>query len=99
MGDLISRDFVLSEYDRQHKGPPGGARKIMEEAPAVDAAPVVHARWQMNKYDAMECSACHMLLAKTRVTGATGHIHFIHIMTAYCSHCGAKMEWGGQDGE
>ena len=38
--DLISRAYVLAEYDRQHKGPPGGARKIMEEAPAVDAVPV-----------------------------------------------------------
>lgn len=42
--DLISRAWVLAEYDRQHKGPPGGARKIMEEAPAVDAVPVVQ-RW------------------------------------------------------
>lgn len=40
MDDLISRAYVLAEYDRQHKGPPGGARKIMEEAPAVDAVPV-----------------------------------------------------------
>lgn len=38
--DLISRAYVLAEYDRQHQGPPGGARKIMEEAPAVDAIPM-----------------------------------------------------------
>lgn len=41
MDDMISRAYVLAEYDRQHKGPPGGARNIMEEAPAVDAVPVV----------------------------------------------------------
>lgn len=40
MPDLISREYVLTEYDRQHQGPPGGARKIMEEAPAIDAIPV-----------------------------------------------------------
>ena len=40
MDDLISRAHVLAEYDRQHKGRPGGARKIMEDAPAVDAIPV-----------------------------------------------------------
>jgi hypothetical protein len=40
MADLISRAYVLAEYDRQHQGPPGGARKIMEDAPAVDAIPV-----------------------------------------------------------
>ena len=38
--DLISREYVLTEYDHQHKGPPGGARKIMEEAPTIDAIPV-----------------------------------------------------------
>ena len=40
MDDLISRAWVLAEYDRQHQGPPGGARKIMAEAPTVDAVPV-----------------------------------------------------------
>ncbi len=40
MADMISRAYVLAEYDRQHQGPPGGARKIMEDAPAVDAIPV-----------------------------------------------------------
>jgi len=40
MADMISRAYVLAEYDRQHKGPPGRARKIMEDAPAVDAIPV-----------------------------------------------------------
>ena len=33
--DLVSRSYLLAEYDRQHEGPPGGARKIIEEAPAV----------------------------------------------------------------
>ena len=32
-GDLVSRQYLLREYDRQHEGPPGGARKIIEEAP------------------------------------------------------------------
>jgi hypothetical protein len=40
MADLISRAYVLAEYDRQHKGSPGGARKIIEDAPAVDAVTV-----------------------------------------------------------
>ena len=35
MIDLVSRQYLLDEYDRQHQGPPGGARKIIEEAPAV----------------------------------------------------------------
>ena len=35
MNDLISRKALIAEYDRLHIGPPGGARKLMEEAPAV----------------------------------------------------------------
>ena len=41
MDDLISRAYVLAEYDRQHKGLPGGARKIIEDAPTIGAIPVV----------------------------------------------------------
>ena len=60
MNDLISRAYVLAEYDRQHKGPPGGARKIMEEAPAVDAVPVVmckDCKYAHMTYDGM-CKYC-----------------------------------------
>lgn len=35
--DLISRNALLAEYDRVHIGEPGGARKLIAEAPAVDA--------------------------------------------------------------
>ena len=35
MGDLISRDALLAEYDKAHKGPPGGARKLIENAPPI----------------------------------------------------------------
>ena len=31
--DLISRSALLVAYDKAHKGPPGGARKLIEEAP------------------------------------------------------------------
>ena len=40
MHDLISRKALLAEYDRVHIGPPGGARKLMEDAPAVNAVPI-----------------------------------------------------------
>jgi len=32
---LIEREKLLAEYDRAHVGPPGGARKLIEEAPEV----------------------------------------------------------------
>lgn len=34
-GDLVDRDELLAEYDRRHKGPAGGARRIMEQAKTV----------------------------------------------------------------
>lgn len=40
--DYVSRQWLLKEYDKRHEGPPGGARKLIEEAPPVaDVRPVV----------------------------------------------------------
>ena len=39
--DFVSRQWLLNEYDNRHKGPPGGARKMIEEAPAADVRSVV----------------------------------------------------------
>lgn len=33
--DMISRSALLAAYDAAHKGPPGGARKLIEEAPCI----------------------------------------------------------------
>ena len=33
--EYISREEILAEYDRQHEGEAGKARKIMEQAKAV----------------------------------------------------------------
>ena len=44
MTDYISRQYLLDEYDRQHQGPPGGARKIIAEAPAEDVVQVVRCK-------------------------------------------------------
>ena len=33
---LIDADALLAEYDRQHEGEPGKARKLIEDAPTID---------------------------------------------------------------
>ena len=38
--EYIKRQALLDAYDAAHKGPPGGARKLIQEAPAEDVAPV-----------------------------------------------------------
>ena len=35
MAEYIEREALLAAYDKAHKGPPGEARKLIEEAPAV----------------------------------------------------------------
>ena len=98
--DLISRaaaiEAVLSEerycernMDDETTAAVRMARFKLEKAPVVDAAPVVHGEW-MTDGDVMWCSVCKMPLAKTRITGATGRTHFIHIKTTYYPNCGAR---------
>ena len=85
MSDYVSRQYLLNEYDRQHQGPPGGARKIIKEAPAEDVVQVVHAYWipQKENYEFkeawMKCSACGYPVS--RWTGNTN----------FCPNCGADM--------
>ena len=41
---LIDAYALLAEYDRQHDGEPGKARKLIEDAPNVDAVEVVRCK-------------------------------------------------------
>ena len=41
---LIDADELIAEYDRVHIGPAGGARKLMADAPTVDAVEVVRCK-------------------------------------------------------
>lgn len=57
VNDYISRQYLLDEYDRQHQGSPGGARKIIAEAPAADVVPVVRCKYCRYRVDSEKC--CH----------------------------------------
>ena len=41
---LIDANALIAEYDRVHIGEPGKARKLMADAPTVDAVTVVRCR-------------------------------------------------------
>lgn len=51
--DLISRTALLTAYDSAHKGPPGEARKLIEEAPAVDGWTSVKDRLPEDEYECL----------------------------------------------
>lgn len=49
---LIDKSELLKAYDAAHKGPPGGARKLIEEAPAVPAVPLDKlCEWLAERYE------------------------------------------------
>lgn len=44
MARYIDVDKLIAEYDRVHIGAPGGARKLMVDAPAADVVEVVRCK-------------------------------------------------------
>ena len=93
--DLIIRSALLAEYDRVHVGEPGGERKLIAEAPAVDAEPVRQGRWMLESagwkrvtFDGyMHCPNCNE--AFRRIVGTK--------LFKRCPECGCIMDGGKQD--
>lgn len=92
MSDYVSRQYLLNEYDRQHQGPPGVARKIIAEAPAEDVVQVRHGKWidmgdhgdwqwqtggRGNCWHLWKCDICDGK---------------VKIKSDFCPNCGAKMD-------
>lgn len=92
MSDLISRAAAIAEveewaehgHDLIHWT---GIKAMLEIQPAVDAAPVVHGRWNviLNPFWDVECSEC-------------GYAKKTNWEMAFCPNCGAKMDGGERDG-
>ena len=91
MGDLIDRDTLgvgpaNPEVFKNTAYADGwnALLRIINQAPAVDAAPVVHGKWKPDPYcyHVFHCSVCDSPF---------------WAMRAYCPHCGAKMDGGDSD--
>ena len=83
---LIDAKALIAEYDRQHEGEPGKARKLMEDAPTVDAVEVVHGRWEPHpRHPGFDrCSICHnCIVADDWADG---------VKWRFCPQCGANMD-------
>ena len=96
--DLISRSALITAintnsptfYDGQDIA--NWQAKCINEAPAVDAEPVQHGKWQFNPNgiyndNTWVCSVCGE--PWTLIDGNTEE-NFMY----YCPHCGAKMDGG-----
>ena len=85
---LINREILIAEYDRVHVGPPGGARKLMEEAPEVKAPSRMIGRWvkvlgiymSPGGAPAYVCGGC----------GGSEHLHGVEFQRrkVICDNCG-----------
>lgn len=84
---LIEREALLAAYDAAHKGPPGGARKLIEEAPVVtpkEQEPVKPIYDEEKYGDHLpHCSNCGKYLASYSVCKRAN----------YCSYCGRAVKW------
>lgn len=95
--DLVSRQWLLDEYDKRHEGPPGGARKLIEEAPPVaDVRPVVRGHWVWNPngmdwgLGAWCCDQCR-IKAETWWANDRKNNPLRCSGGRFCGNCGADM--------
>ena len=86
---LIDADALIAEYDRVHVGKPGGARKLMEDAPTVDAVEVVHGRWIMTLYTTTSKRG-RVIANKKFACSVCGYCNG-RKQSNYCPQCGADM--------
>lgn len=84
MDEYLKRSDLLAEYDRQHKGPPGAARRLIAEAPAADVVPVVHGRWEEVTWGNMTFTKCSNCNSKVQ--------WYLSEQFNYCPLCGARMD-------
>ena len=80
---LIDADALIEEYDRVHVGPPGGARKLMEDAPTIEERKTGVGLDDEDDPESVKtdgycgyCSVCKEMS---------------EYLTAHCGNCGADM--------
>ena len=88
--EYVEREAVLAEYDKQHEGPPGRARKIIETFPAADVVERKRGTWYGSGdgyadghlvIDEWECPCCGKYFPEWDEKPDWN----------YCPNCGADM--------
>jgi hypothetical protein len=90
MMDAISRSAVLEDIYEMDISDCTDVEDIIDKAyamvayaPALDVAPVVHARWKDH-----HCTNCFAMC----VTAKTPQDFVLNVETPYCPNCGARMD-------
>jgi hypothetical protein len=92
--DLISRSALMDSLGASDRDI--YCKEIIEDAPGVDAAPVVHAQWKHSAsndraYD--YCSACRCgTMRRTYGYNPDGREYVTEQSYSYCPRCGARMD-------
>lgn len=69
---------------------------LLDSAPTVDTAPVIHGEWRHSRY--VDCSESFELV-KCSNCGHEAYAMAIYVRGGnYCPNCGAKMDGGDPDG-
>lgn len=79
MSDLISRAALLDAMPKNDELFSLDVRRVICDAPTVDAEPVRHGRWVKGENWGVTCSECSCLA-------------IAHDGKNYCPNCGAKMD-------
>jgi hypothetical protein len=64
---------------------------MIDNAPSVDAAPVVHGRW-------VAVPSSDMMTGKAYKCSECGKMRYGSFVPNFCQNCGAKMDGGEYDG-
>lgn len=100
MNDLIPRAAAIEAFNDEHvyqnygDVSPESVIKVIESIPAVDAVPVVHARWRELKDGTEECTNCFGMCPHEE--NYNGDVIF-NFGCEYCPWCGAKMNGERRD--
>ena len=78
-GDSLAENYCEGLYE---------ATELVDDIPAVDVAPVVHARWEQNADSDWYCTNCREVVA---ICDAGRERTY---RKPYCPNCGAKMDGG-----
>lgn len=91
MAEYIERSVAIAKFTALEVTEPNAtmadAKRVLEDIPAADVAPVVHGRWDETGY----CVNCGR-------HAPFWSISFCCYKSKYCPNCGAKMDGGEENG-